>query len=367
VRILLLSAYHANSHKAWADGLVAAIPAHQWTVLTLPPRHFSWRLRGNSLSWALLQSEQLNADYDLLVATSMTDLSALRGLCPSLCRLPTLVYFHENQFAYPVSAQQRQGVEPQMLNLYTALAADKVLFNSDYNRQTFIEGADRLLAKLPDFSPRSEVMNRLSDSEVLPVGIAPPAPAAPRLPSERLSVLWNHRWEYDKGPEQLLAVLQACERAALPLDMHIIGQQFRKRPKVFGDIERLLTRSQSLACEHFGYVESREQYEKLLAASDVVLSTALHDFQGLAVMEAVAAGCRPLLPARLCYPQWFDAPYLYDSALDAPAAEAESAGQALTALLAEKRCGALQTPDISDLYWPCIAAEYQRHFDALCR
>jgi hypothetical protein len=94
VRILLLSAYHANSHKAWADGLVAAIPAHQWTVLTLPPRHFSWRLRGNSLSWAMLQSEQLNADYDLLVATSMTDLSALRGLCPSLCRLPTLVYFH---------------------------------------------------------------------------------------------------------------------------------------------------------------------------------------------------------------------------------------------------------------------------------
>jgi len=87
----------------------------------------------------------------------------------------------------------------------------------------------------------------------------------------------------------------------------------------------------------------------------------------LAVMEAVAAGCRPLLPARLCYPQWFDALYLYDSALDAPTAEAESAGQALTALLAEKRCGALQTPDISDLYWPCIAAEYQRHFEALCR
>ncbi|MFC6979090.1 tRNA-queuosine alpha-mannosyltransferase domain-containing protein [Microbulbifer taiwanensis] len=48
---MLLSAYDADSHKRWRRGLVAAIPEWQWTQLTLPPRYFSWRIRGNSLSW----------------------------------------------------------------------------------------------------------------------------------------------------------------------------------------------------------------------------------------------------------------------------------------------------------------------------
>ena len=138
---------------------MAALPEVDWTLLTLPPRYFSWRLRGNSLSWAMLARDALEADYDVLLATSMTDLSALRGLCPALCRLPTAVYFHENQFAYPGSDRQRQSVEPQMLNLYTALAADRVLFNSAYNRDSFLEGADELLRKLPDFSPRQEAVS----------------------------------------------------------------------------------------------------------------------------------------------------------------------------------------------------------------
>jgi len=95
MRILLLSAYDAHSHRRWRQGLVAAFPEWRWTVLTLPPRFFSWRVRGNSLSWAFSERETLEQSYDVLVATSMTDLSALKGL------VPALVYCHENQFAYP--------------------------------------------------------------------------------------------------------------------------------------------------------------------------------------------------------------------------------------------------------------------------
>ncbi len=364
MRVLLLSAYHADSHRAWAEGLMAALPECEWTLLSLPARHFSWRLRGNSLSWAMLQRDTLNADYDVLLATSMTDLSALRGLCPALCRLPTLVYFHENQFAYPASDQQRGGVEPQILNLYTALAADKVLFNSDYNRQSFLDGADALLKKLPDFSPRREVMGQLRRSEVLPVGLA--ACTAPvRAAGERLSLLWNHRWEYDKGPEQLLALLRACEAAALPLDVSIVGQQFRRQPEAFAQLRALLDNSRCLRLKHFGYLEAAGDYRALLASCDVVLSTALHDFQGLAVMDAVAAGCRPLLPRRLCYPQWFAEPYLYASDLLQPSQEAAAACAALAELAAQKRRGPLAAPDLSALHWPVLASQYRQQLLAL--
>ena len=90
MRILLLSAYDAHSHRRWRQGLVAAFPEWQWTVLTLPPRYFSWRVRGNSLSWAFSERETLEQPYDVLIATSMTDLSALKGLVPALASVPSL-------------------------------------------------------------------------------------------------------------------------------------------------------------------------------------------------------------------------------------------------------------------------------------
>ena len=47
---------------------------------------------------------------------------------------------------------------------------------------------------------------------------------------------------------------------------------------------------------HWGTVTGRQNYYRLLERADVVLSTALHEFQGVAVMEAVARGCQPLVP-----------------------------------------------------------------------
>ncbi len=51
---------------------------------------------------------------------------------------------------------------------------------------------------------------------------------------------------------------------------------------------------------------------ELLARGTLVVSTARHEFFGLAVIEAVRAGCRPVLPNRLVYPELFDDEYLYE-------------------------------------------------------
>ena len=55
--------------------------------------------------------------------------------------------------------------------------------------------------------------------------------------------------------------------------------------------------------DHFGYEQNRRRYWEHLAGADWVLSTAIHEFFGIAVVEALLAGCLPWLPQRLSYPE----------------------------------------------------------------
>ena len=315
-KILLLSAYDAMSHTIWRRRLAAMFPEHKWTQLALPPRHFNWRIRGNSLQWALNEQDALTQDYDLLIATSMVDLASLRGFVPSLSKIPTLLYFHENQFAYPVGNTQRSNnVEPQLVPLYSAYCADAVAFNSNYNRCTFLQGAKDLLEKLPDRLPE-ELLLRYQKSEVVPVPLKE-VECLPdtRQPKEILDVIWNHRWEYDKGPKLLLLLTEQILQQRLPIRLHVVGQQFRSSPEEFQKIHGLLQQHASaLAIDpgNFGFIEDREQYTKLLRRCDVVLSTALHDFQGLSLQEACALGCTPLAPNKLVYPEYLESQFLYN-------------------------------------------------------
>ena len=52
---------------------------------------------------------------------------------------------------------------------------------------------------------------------------------------------------------------------------------------------------------HFGWADA-QTYARLLWQADGVVSTALHEFFGIAVVEAIYCGCFPVLPRRLAYP-----------------------------------------------------------------
>ncbi|WP_428033735.1 tRNA-queuosine alpha-mannosyltransferase domain-containing protein [Amphritea sp.] len=353
MKILLLSAYDAASHVYWRTGLVENLDQHQWTVLTLPPRYFSWRIRGNSLSWAFNQRETLEQPYDLVVATSMTDLSALRGFVPHLASIPTLVYFHENQFAYPESGREYGNVEPKILNLYTALAADHICFNTAYNRTTFLSGCRELLKKLPDQVPPGVVEWLEQRSSVLPV----PLPQSAYLPHDPqpgpVRLIWNHRWEFDKGPQQLLSAVERLLDSDVDFRLDMVGQQFRNVPEPFRQLKSLL----QARAGQVGFVESVEQYRRLLQQADLVVSTALHDFQGIAVLEGVAAGAMPLVPNRLAYPELFPADCCYSSG----DGECESLVAAVVRYAHCKHAGEdIPTPDISALSWDNMVSHYER-------
>jgi glycosyltransferase involved in cell wall biosynthesis len=367
LNILLLSAYDAASHERWRRELEQQLPHHQWTQLSLPPRYFNWRIRGNSLTWAFTQKELLAQPYDLLIATSMVDLSALRGFIPALTRLPTLVYFHENQFVYPASDAQFSSVEPQMLTLYSALCADMLVFNSEFNRSTFLAGVENLLRRLPDGVPPG-LPQRLNDmSQVLSVPLAAHCYQTATKSPQHFTVIWNHRWEYDKGPERLLAMLKIffAEHCAAEknsgLTLHVVGQQFRQQPPVFNEIKQLLEQHGALG--QWGHVERAEDYRQLLGASHVVLSTALHDFQGLAVLEAVAAGCVPLVPNRQAYPEWFGSGFCYAGDVESPLNEANNMAHALHGRIEEyKQFRFPAAPDVSAFGWNYLKNDYDLLF-----
>jgi glycosyltransferase involved in cell wall biosynthesis len=370
LNILLLSAYDAASHERWRRELEQQLPHHQWTQLSLPPRYFNWRIRGNSLTWAFTQKELLAQPYDLLIATSMVDLSALRGFIPALTRLPTLVYFHENQFVYPASDAQFSSVEPQMLTLYSALCADALVFNSAFNRSTFLAGVETLLRRLPDSVPPGLPQQLRDASQVLSVPLAAHCYQAAMKSPKNFTVIWNHRWEYDKGPERLLAMLKIffaghCATEKYPsLTLHVVGQQFRQQPPVFAEIKQLLEQQGALG--QWGHVERAEDYRQLLAESHVVLSTALHDFQGLAVLEAVAAGCVPLVPDRQAYPEWFGANFCYVSDVENPSNEARSMADSLQVRMQEFMQAKLpEPPDMKSFGWDYLRSAYDLLFQSV--
>ena len=353
MRILLLSAYDAESHIYWRQGLVEHLDEHEWTVLSLPGRYFSWRIRGNSLSWAFEHRALLEQPYDLLIATSMTDLSALKGFVPNLANTPTLVYFHENQFAYPESEQQFSSVEPKILNLYTALAADWIVFNTDFNRRSFLTGARQLLKRLPDHVPTGLLERLEQRASVIPVPLADDCFInAEQGNNKVLNIVWNHRWEYDKNPQLLLDAVRLLIDAKATFKLHVVGQQFRQIPEAF-------TQLKAEAAAHigeWGYMPSRQAYLACLARADVVLSTAIHDFQGIAVLEGVAAGAVPVVPDRLAYQELFPLEYRYV----AGQSEAQSLAQQLLGLIqAQAQQRMPSAPDIRALSWSSLAAVYR--------
>ncbi len=357
MKILVLSAYHAPSHRRWIRGLCENLSHHTFQIITQPPRHFPWRSRGNSLAWAFDEEIQ-NAEADVLVTTSMVDLAGLRGMVPRLSEIPTLVYYHENQFAYP-TRDGRMNANLLVTNLYTALAADRVLFNSTYNRRSFLRGIDDFLDGMPDQIPDGVADAVADKSTVVPVPLEDDLFDAQGGDTARaggpLRIVWNHRWEFDKGPETFFKALFALQER-VDFRLVVLGQQFREAPPIFAEArERLADR-----IDQWGWVEDRIDYLQWLHTSDVVVSTALHEFQGLAVQEAVIADCLPVLPDRLAYPNFFDDRYLYTSEPGESSDDTAALLNRLEELAADPEAArALPRPDLRKLSWDKLGNRYE--------
>lgn len=349
-QILLLSAYDATSHRYWREWLATALTEFHWTSLALPDRHFYWRIRSNALTFYARHKDVLTRRYDLIIATSMTDLATLRGFVPALSACPAIVYFHENQFAYPINSgeeKHRSNIVNARLNtILTALTANVLVFNSRYNKDSFAEGVLQFIRTMPDGMDRGLIERCLSKSLVMPVPIVStdrPPPAENRV----REIVWNHRWEYDKQPHLFFEVLYRLASDGVAFRLHLMGQSFRNVPDCFTEARERL--APQIATWGF---QPRESYLRTLQRADLVVSTALHDFQGLGMLEAIDCGCVPVAPDRMAYPEYVPADLLYDSGN-----EVESLTARLRALLHDPLPPA---PDVERYSDSTLVPEYRQ-------
>jgi len=300
VRILLVEPYFGGSHRAWAEGY-ASHTVHDVSLLTHPARFWKWRMQGGAVTLAE-QARELPRRPDLILASDMLNVPAFLALTRDVFHgVPTLLYCHENQLTYPVPPGEKRDLTYGMINWLSMLAVDEVYFNSQYHRDDWFGALPNMLKHFPDQSHLHRVDEVRRKSRVLPVGcdlrrLDGDGPVhdveAPPL------ILWNQRWEYDKQPELLFEALYELADAGVAFRVALAGKSHRQSAPEFEEARRRL----GGRVVHFGFAEEGA-YASLLRRADVVVSTAIHEFFGVSMVEAVYARCFPVLPRRLSYPE----------------------------------------------------------------
>lgn len=299
LNVLFLDAFHGGSHAAFSRGY-QRWSAHKVQLLTLPGVAWRWRMRGGALTFAR-QIRSMAQAPDVLIATDMLDLATLLALTRSRTfRTPAVVYFHENQLTYPLPSERQRDLHLAFTNLTSALSADLVLFNSAFHRDEFLAELPRFLRRFPDQHEWGVVDMVARKSEVLPVGIDFQRLERHRRPKnvERPVILWNSRWDYDKGADTFFRAIDALIAEGEEFDLIIAGESTLAENPAF-DAARERYRGR---LRHFGYAPSFDSYAQLLWEADIVVFAARQEFFGIAAVEAIYCGCIPLMPNRLNYP-----------------------------------------------------------------
>lgn len=290
-RVAVIDPWGGGSHAAWTTGLLDH-SCHDVDVLTLPDRGWRWRMRG-AAPWFAERVQALDPAPDVLLVTSLVDAAALRGLIGR--DLPMVLYAHETQWEYP---SDRSDVEHAVRDLISMLTVDQIWFNSRFHRRVALQSTVALLDLMPA-EQRVDAQAELVDKScVVYPGVdlswATPSPAGPGPPI----VLWPHRWEADKNPDVFERAVVGLDRAGLDFGLVLAGADSVSASSVRARlVERFAERI--LATGPF----DTDSYRRWLQRSHLVVSCTAHEFFGMAVVEALAAGCRPVLPQAFSYPE----------------------------------------------------------------
>lgn len=307
-KILFIEPFYASSHKAMEDQF-KKYSRHDITLLTLPGRHWKWRMHGAAIT---LAEKFLSMDYkpDVIIATDMIDLTTFISIArKKIDNIPVILFFHENQLTYPWSTSDpdvklNRNRTYAWINYTSSLAADKILFNSQYHLDSFIGAIPEFLYAFPDYRNHETVDRIKNKSEVLYLGMElEQFYIDVRNENSIPTLLWNHRWEYDKCPELFFDVLyKLSEQDNCDFNVIVCGESYKKYPKVFDEARVRLKKH----IVHIGYAETKEDYIKLVQSADILPVTNKQDFFGISIVEAIAANVFPLLPNRLSYPEHVD-------------------------------------------------------------
>ena len=416
LNILFLESFYGGSHREFADGLVQH-SRHRIELHTLPARFWRWRMRGAALHFAGAGARP--AEFDLLLVTDLMSVADLKAVWGAKCP-PIVLYVHENQLSYPKPEGEQRDFQFAFTDIASALAADVMVFNSRYHRDAYFAVLPEVLRRMPEYeaawipdalAAKARVLYpgcRLPAPRPGPVAggaaVSPPAgsrrpaharpksaasaapalasrpaeccsggaerqlPAAEAAPTEAGParrraeagpplVVWNHRWEFDKQPAAFFAALRTVQRAGVAFEVALLGENAQYVPQEFIAARKWLGER----VVQYGYLPSRAAYLAVLGRGSVVVSTAIQENFGISVVEAVAAGCHPLLPRRLAYPEVIPPAYhdacLYD--------DDEALAGRLIALLSSPPVTAPSglAAAMQSYSWTRLAADYDALFE----
>jgi len=198
-------------------------------------------------------------------------------------------------------------------------AADIVLFNSQFNCTSFLDNVQPFLKIQPDFKIKQirEQIEKKCQVLYFPVKFQrfpnkreTPKEDNPDLDQDQecLHLIWPHRWEHDKNPKLLAETLYELNGRNVDFKVTICGESYQETPEAFDNIQEKLGNK----LVNFGHLE-RDEYVKTLLSGDIVISTADHEFFGVAMLEATYCGCYPIVPNKLVYPEIYPKENLYNT------------------------------------------------------
>jgi glycosyltransferase involved in cell wall biosynthesis len=315
-KVLLIEPYFGGSHEQFLEGIMKYVQG-DYTLLQLPAR--KWKMRMQlAAPWFVQKIKEMDeADrfFDIILMSTFMDVAVFRALAAQVRgwnpNTRYFTYFHENQFAYPTVLSKATTHQFAAINFTTALASDSLAFNSNFNRESFLKGCRSYIGKAADIQLSNELHEVERKSLVLYPGIdfeALDMIAKPAEKPDKPLIIWNHRWEHDKNPDEFFQILYRLDGEAIPFRLAVLGQSFRDRPAVFAEARKRLGH----VIEHFEFVASKNEYYQILKQGSFVISTSLHEFFGISILEGVRAGCFPLVPDRLSYPELFDKRFRYN-------------------------------------------------------
>ncbi|MBC8196518.1 MAG: DUF3524 domain-containing protein [Candidatus Marinimicrobia bacterium] len=303
MKIALIDSFFSGSHKKWGQDL-KKYSKHHIELFTMTGIHWKWRMHGGSITLAQKLNKS-NFIPDLIIVTDMINLGDFKSLLNNkLKHIPIILYFHENQLMYPKTKFDTDKINQRdnhygFINFTSSLIADNILFNSNFHKNGYINSLNKFLSKFPDYSLKINIDDISNKSSVIAIGIKIKNKLKLKSKNDIPVILWNHRWEHDKNPDEFFKILFQLKKDNVKFKLNVIGENYKNSPKIFSKAKETLTNE----IINWGYIQSRDKYYKVLDESDILLVTSIHDFFGMSIIEAISFGLFPLLPNRLAYPE----------------------------------------------------------------
>jgi hypothetical protein len=309
--ILALEPFYGGARRIMLDAMIHC-SRHRWTLLKLPPRRIERRLSAAAHWFAEQLSRHWVGRTNLLFTSEAMNLSDLYRLVPGLLKLPSVVYFHDNQLPH-VDASRETPLD--FVNLNTAAAASEIWFNSLYHLRTFLARASALVKRHPDLAARSPLPDLTAKAQVMP----------PPLGSHFVQEIALA--EHPKRERRNIFV--ETRDADMNLLNNALGTVLRRGEKfhvtTVGPVEQLLEdlpRTTLAETDELGHIRGMLKSNLFISAR----TSATSDHHAV---RALLAGCWPIVPQTGVYrellPEVLHSSCLYDNSYGALASRMQDA------------------------------------------